>query len=63
MITNAKVLIKMFIVAMCFDFSPPHFSFHWQRDIRIKEPNLYFNWQRDIRVKEPNNQVCAFLLL
>jgi len=42
MITNATVLIKMFTVAMCFDFVPPH---------------LFLNWQRDIIIKEPNNQI------
>jgi hypothetical protein len=37
-ITNAKDLTTLFIVAICFHFTPPHSSPNWQRDIRMQEP-------------------------
>jgi hypothetical protein len=37
-ITNAKDLTTLFVVAMCLHFTPPHSSPNWQRDIRMQEP-------------------------
>lgn len=38
MITNAKDLTMLFVVVVCFHFTPPRSSPNWQRDIIMQEP-------------------------
>jgi hypothetical protein len=37
-IINAKDLTTLFVVAMCFYFTPPHSSPNWQKDIKMQKP-------------------------